>query len=58
MAFVNPWLSVYQARPRHRNKEVRELTAADFGGITVCDRAGVTRRQNGKAWPSRSAWLI
>jgi transposase len=38
MAFVNPWLSVYQVRPRHRNEEVRELIPADFAGVLVCDR--------------------
>jgi hypothetical protein len=38
MAFVNPALSVYQIRPRHRNEEVRELIPADFGGVMVCDR--------------------
>lgn len=38
MAFVNPTLSVYQVRPRHRNEEVRELIPADFGGVLVCDR--------------------
>lgn len=38
MAFVNPTLSVYQIRPRHRNEEVRELLPADFGGVMVCDR--------------------
>jgi transposase len=38
MAFVNPTLSVYQIRPRHRNAEVRELVPADFGGVMVCDR--------------------
>lgn len=38
MAFVNPSLSVYQIRPRHRNEEVRELIPADFGGVMVCDR--------------------
>jgi transposase len=38
MAFVNPALSVYQIRPRHRNEEVRELLPADFGGVMVCDR--------------------
>lgn len=38
MAFVNPALSVYQVRPRHRNEEVRELIPADFGGVLVCDR--------------------
>jgi transposase len=38
MAFVNPSLSVYQVRPRHRNEEVREIIPADFGGIMVCDR--------------------
>lgn len=38
MAFVNPALSVYQIRPRHRNEEVRELVPADFGGVMVCDR--------------------
>jgi transposase len=38
MAFVNPALSVYQIRPRHRNKEVRELVPADFSGVMVCDR--------------------
>ena len=38
MAFVNPALSVYQVRPRHRNEEVRELIPADFGGVMVCDR--------------------
>jgi len=38
MAFVNPSLSVYQIRPRHRNEEVRELIPADFCGIMVCDR--------------------
>ena len=37
MAFVNPALSVYQIRPPHRNKEVRELVPADFGGVMVCD---------------------
>ena len=38
MAFVNPWLSVYQVRRQHRNEEVRELIPADFRGILVCDR--------------------
>ena len=38
MAFVNPTLSVYQVRSRHRNEEVRELVPADFGGVMVCDR--------------------
>jgi transposase len=38
MAFVNPWLSVYQVRPQHRNEEVRELIPAHFGGVMVCDR--------------------
>lgn len=38
MAFVNPALSVYQVRPRHRNEEVRELIPADFAGVMVCDR--------------------
>jgi transposase len=38
MAFVNPWLSVYQIRPRHRNEEVRELIPAEFGGVMICDR--------------------
>ena len=38
MAFVNPGLSVYQVRPRHRNEEVRELVPADFGGVLICDR--------------------
>ncbi len=38
MAFVNPSLSVYQVRRRHRNEEVRELIPADFGGVLVCDR--------------------
>jgi transposase len=38
MAFVNPSLSVYQVRPRHRNEEVRELIPADFGGVMICDR--------------------
>jgi transposase len=38
MAFVNPSLSVYQIRPRHRNEEVRELIPGDFGGTLVCDR--------------------
>lgn len=38
MAFVNPSLSVYQIRPRHRNEEVRELIPSDFGGVMVCDR--------------------
>lgn len=38
MAFVNPSLSVYQIRPRHRNEEVRELIPADFEGVLVCDR--------------------
>ncbi len=38
MAFVNPSLSVYQVRPRHRNEEVRELIPADFSGVMVCDR--------------------
>jgi transposase len=38
MAFVNPALSVYQVRPRHRNEEVRELIPADFPGVMVCDR--------------------
>jgi len=38
MAFVTPWLSVYQIRPQHRNEEVRELIPADFRGILVCDR--------------------
>jgi transposase len=38
MAFVNPVLSVYQVRPRHRNEEVRELIPADFAGVMVCDR--------------------
>jgi transposase len=38
MAFVNPSLSVYQVRPRHRNEEVRELIPADFCGVLVCDR--------------------
>jgi transposase len=38
MAFVNPALSVYQIRPRHRNEEVRELVPADFGGVMICDR--------------------
>lgn len=38
MAFVNPALSVYQVRSRHRNEEVRELIPASFGGVLVCDR--------------------
>jgi transposase len=38
MAFVNPLLSVYQIRSRHRNEEVRELMPADFAGVLVCDR--------------------
>lgn len=38
MAFVNPVLSVYQVRSRHRNEEVRELIPADFAGVMVCDR--------------------
>ena len=38
MAFVNPTLSVYQVRSRHRNEEVRELIPASFGGVLVCDR--------------------
>jgi transposase len=38
MAFVNPSLSVYQIRNRHRNEEVRELVPADFAGVLVCDR--------------------
>jgi transposase len=38
MAFVNPSLSVYQIRRRHRNEEVRELIPADFSGVMVCDR--------------------
>ena len=38
MAFVNPALSVYQVRSRHRNEEVRELIPADFAGVMVCDR--------------------
>jgi transposase len=38
MVFVNPWLSVYQVRPQHRNEEVRELIPAHFGGVMVCDR--------------------
>jgi transposase len=38
MAFVNPVLSVYQIRLRHRNEEVRELIPADFAGVLVCDR--------------------
>jgi transposase len=38
MAFVNPSLSVYQIRPRHRNEEVREPIPSDFGGVMVCDR--------------------
>jgi transposase len=38
MAFVNPAMSVYQIRPRHRNEEVRELIPADFAGVMVCDR--------------------
>ena len=38
MAFVNPLLSVYQIRLRHRNEEVRELIPADFAGVLVCDR--------------------
>ena len=38
MAFVNPSLSVYQIRPRHRNEEVRELIPSDFGGVMTCDR--------------------
>lgn len=38
MAFVTPWLSVYQIRSRHRNEEVRELIPADFGGVMACDR--------------------
>ncbi len=38
MAFVNPTLSVYQVRSRHRNEEVRELIPADFAGVMVCDR--------------------
>ena len=38
MAFVNPALSVYQVRRRHRNEEVRELVPADFAGVLVCDR--------------------
>lgn len=38
MAFVNPALSVYQVRLRHRNEEVRELIPADFAGVMVCDR--------------------
>jgi transposase len=38
MAFVNPSLSVYQVRARHRNEEVRELIPADFQGVMVCDR--------------------
>lgn len=38
MAFVNPRLSVYQIRPRHRNEEVRELIPAEFGGVMICDR--------------------
>jgi transposase len=38
MAFVNPSLSVYQIRLRHRNQEVRELIPADFDGVMVCDR--------------------
>lgn len=38
MAFVNPSLSVYQVRSRHRNEEVRELIPSDFKGVMVCDR--------------------
>ena len=38
MAFVNPALSVYQIRPRHRNEEVRELIPADYKGVLICDR--------------------
>jgi transposase len=38
MAFVNPTLSVYQIRSRHRNEEVRELVPADFTGTLICDR--------------------
>jgi transposase len=38
MAFVNPSLSVYQVRPRHRNEEVRELIPAEFSGVMICDR--------------------
>jgi transposase len=38
MAFVNPALSVYQVRLRHRNEEVRELIPAAFAGVMVCDR--------------------
>ena len=35
MAFVNPVLSVYQVRSRHRNEEVRALIPADFAGVMV-----------------------
>jgi hypothetical protein len=38
IAFVNPALTVYQVRPRHRNEEVRQLIPADFAGVMVCDR--------------------
>jgi transposase len=38
MAFVNPRLSVYQIRRRHRNEEVRELIPANFAGVMICDR--------------------
>jgi hypothetical protein len=38
MPFVNPAVSVYQVRPRHRNEEMREPIPADFAGVMVCDR--------------------
>lgn len=38
IAFVNQSLSVHQARPRHRNEDVRELIPADFQGVMICDR--------------------
>ena len=38
MAFETDDATVYQARARHRNEEVREVVPSDYGGVMVTDR--------------------
>jgi len=38
MGFTTETTTVYQIRRQHRNEEVRELIAADYGGVLCCDR--------------------
>lgn len=38
MGFFSQTLAVYQIRPRHTNREVREMLGIDFGGLLGTDR--------------------